>query len=96
MALTASQNIPERPKVESEPWTVRKLFPLNSVTTTLSKVILNVFDALLAYLILILGACVLVGRDVSWGFWVLALSLVVADLIERRVWVIPEVPKKKK
>jgi hypothetical protein len=82
MALTAQQNIPEKPIV-SEPWTFRRLFPFAGAVTTLSKVFINPFDVLLGYLVFILGAAELLGRHVSWFFWVFAILILAADIFER-------------
>ena len=99
MALTSQQDIPPQPKVESEPWSMRRLFPLGAIGT-LSKVFVNAFDVLLGILILLLGMAVIIGRHVEWGFWILTISLVIADLLERRVWVqtssVDESKKKKR
>ena len=84
MALTAQQNIPEKPKI-SEPWTFRRLFPFAAMASTLSKVFINPFDILLGFIILVIGLVELMGKDVSWGFYILAVLILLAALFERHV-----------
>ena len=85
MALTAQQDIPNKPKGDSEPWTVRRLFPLAALTSAISKTFVNPFDILLSFSILVIGIAELIGRHVELGFWVLVILLVIADLLERHL-----------
>lgn len=83
MALTANQDIPKKQEVK-ESWTVRSLFPFSGIAKSLTKSFHNPFDVLLGYLVLILGISELIGRDISLFFWILTISILVADIFERR------------
>jgi len=83
MALTAQQSIPERPKVESEPWTIRRLFPFANIVSTLSKVFVNPFDILLGYMVVVAGIGELIGREPSGLFWAFSALVLVADVALR-------------
>lgn len=80
MALTNEQSIPDRPVVK-EPWTVRRLFPL-SVITSISKVFTNPLEILLAFLIIVLGIAELIGRHVSWFYFVLTILILTANVLK--------------
>jgi hypothetical protein len=82
MGIAERQVVPER-KIESEPWTVKRLFPFAGAVTTLSKVFTNPFDVLLAYLIFVLGLSELIGHRVSWMMWVFTTLILTAALLER-------------
>ncbi len=91
--LTSQQDIPERPKVQ-ESWTFRRLLP-PSVVNALSKTIVNVFDALLIFMILIAGIAELFGHSPSWFFWGFATLVLAADFEDRHKSLV-ETPKKDK
>lgn len=93
MALTSQQQIPKRPE-EKQEWTFRRLFGLGGAATAVSKVFTNPFDVLLGYLLLIAGVVELLGRHVSWFFWVIIILILFVDLLERRRDVVE--PKKTK
>jgi len=82
MTLTSQQNIPEKPKA-SEPWTLKRLFPFSAMLTPLAKTFVNPLDVLLGYLVLIVGLAELLGRNISWFFWVFIILILTADIYER-------------
>jgi len=81
MAITNQQDIPERPVV-SEPWTFKRLLPLNLVSA-LSKTFVNSFDVLLGFIVLVFGVAILIESQIPWGMWVLAVLILGADIFER-------------
>lgn len=87
MALTSEQNIPEKPKEQSQPWTFRRLFPLTTIAT-LSKAFVRPLDILLGLLILFFGIATLFGRAISWGFWVFAILVLFTNIADKHA-VIP-------
>ncbi|KKT20016.1 MAG: hypothetical protein UW07_C0044G0014 [Candidatus Nomurabacteria bacterium GW2011_GWF2_43_8] len=84
MALTAQQDIPNKPEVK-EPWTFRRLFPFAGAVSAITKVFVNPLDILLGFIILVIGLVELFGRHVSWGFYILAILILVSALFERHV-----------
>lgn len=95
MALTEKQDIPAKPTPPSEPWTFRKLFPFKATVSSITKSFTNPFDILLCFLILIIGISELIGHQASWMMYVLATSILTADVVERQK-VLPEKKKEKK
>ena len=83
MALTADQDIPNKPEVR-ESWSFRRLLSFGAANT-LVKVFGNPFDVLLGFVVFILGIAELLGRQISWGFWVFAILILLADLLERHI-----------
>jgi len=85
MPLTSEQNIPDKPKEKSEPWTFRRLFPFSSAITTLSKAFASPFDILLGYLMIVLSIAELIGRNVSWTMWILTALIFFAVVAEHYI-----------
>jgi hypothetical protein len=81
MALTSQQNIPKQPEVK-EPWTFRRLFPLSSIGA-ISKMFVSPLEALLGYVVFIVGIAILAGRDVPVLFYGLSACLLGAVVYER-------------
>jgi len=83
MGLTLQQDISNKPEVR-EPWSFRRLLSFGAATT-LAKVFGNPLDVLLGFIILVIGLVELFGRHVSWGFYTLAILILVSALFERHV-----------
>lgn len=94
MALTSSQDIPEKPKV-SEPWTIRRLFSFSGIAKSFTKIFVNPLDVLLGYLVFILGIAELIGRDTSWFLWVFAILILAASIFERHTGTLTDTKKQK-
>lgn len=94
MAMASKLDIPEKPKVV-EPWTFKRLFPFKGTVSALAKNFTNPFDALLAFLILIIGIAELSGSQVSWMTYILTGFILIADVIERQKKILP-IKKEKK
>jgi len=92
MALTNSQDIPEKEKEDSKTWTSRKLFPVASAVAAITKVFSSPFDVLLGFNILVIEVVELVGRHASFGLYLIAIILSAASILERH----PELLKKTK
>ena len=95
MALTEYQDIPKKPEVK-EPWTIKRLLPFASVTSSIAKVFASPLDILLGYLVFILGIAELIGRNVSWFIWVFTVLILAADIFERRISTQLDIKKEKK
>lgn len=99
MALTAEQDIPARPKTESEPWSVRRLFPMRATASAIVKMFVSPLEILLAWVFLIIGVAVIFERHIPLPFYVLACILLLGTLFERvgtpKV-VVPEAKSKQK
>ncbi len=85
MGLARNQQVAEPVKAKESVWTFRKIFPLISTATSISKKLTNTFDVLLVYLVVIGGASELMGRPLSWKFFLFSIFVLFADLIERRI-----------
>lgn len=95
MALTSEQNIPEKPKEKDQPWTFRRLFPFAAMTSAFAKTFITPFEVLLGFNLLIIGVVELVGRHVSWGFYLIAILLLGAAIFERHADLIKPKPETK-
>jgi len=98
MSLTSQQDIPERPKVESEPWSMRRLFPMRATASAIVKMFASPLEILLAWVFLIIGVAVIFQYRVSIAFYILAAILLLGTLFERvgtSKVKLPEVKKKK-
>ncbi len=88
--LTNNLDIPNKPTEQPQSWSIRRLISMGG---SISKVIsmFNPFEFILLVMILISGAAELIGRDVSW-FWyvILFVVLLVAFSSQQKV----EQPKK--
>lgn len=80
MGLASKQELPPLKK-ESAPWSIRHLLSSAPIVASFTKSFSNPFEWLLAYMLLIIGAGELLGRHISWIFYVLTLSLFLAALI---------------
>lgn len=96
MPLTNNQDIPEKPRQASEPWTIKKLFPFKATVSALTKSFTNSFDILLCFLVLIIGVSELIGNKISWMLYILTTFILVASLIQRKEFYLKEKIKKKK
>lgn len=94
MALTADQDIPNKPEVR-EPWSFRRLFSFGAANT-LAKVFTNPFDILLGFLVLIVGITELLGRRISWPMWVFIILILLCNLLERHSSIIFNIKPEKK
>ena len=83
MGIASSQDIPDKKRGESQPWSVTRLFPFSSSVAALTKAFVNPFDVLLGYLVLIVGIAELIGRSVSWVMWLFTSLILLADVFER-------------
>jgi len=83
MAIASQQDIPNKPKA-NETWTFKRLFSFGAITT-LAKVFVNPFDVLLGFIILVIGLVELLDRHVSWGFYTLAILILIASIFERHI-----------
>ena len=82
--MAREQEFPKEPQ-DRQSWSRRALFPLAAIGASLSKVFINPFDVLLGFIILVIGLVELFGRHVSWGLYLLAILILIADLLERHV-----------
>ena len=82
MAITNQQDIPERPVV-SEPWTFKRLLPLNLVSA-LSKTFVNSFDVLLGFIVFVFGVAIIFRSPIPTGMWVISILILGADILERQ------------
>lgn len=83
MALTADQDIPNKP-IPNEPWTFRKLFSSGGkATTTLAKVFVTPSQVLLAVLVLTLVAMQLLGKQATLGFQAFTFLVLIAVFFEQ-------------
>ncbi len=94
MGLAEKHDIPTKP-VAAEPWTFKRLFPFSGAVTNIAKVFVNPLDVLLGYLVIMLGIAELIGRHVSWQFWVLTLLILGATVFQRYTG-IPSAKEEKK
>lgn len=83
MGMAHEQDLPLRKEVP-QPWTARRLFPLAALSTAFSKSFINVFDVLLGLCVLFIGFAELLGRQLSWLFYVITMLIFFAAFIERR------------
>lgn len=83
MGLANEQELPAQISVAKTEWSVRRLFPLKAISNVLTKTFLNVFDILLGFSISIIGFAEILGREVSWLFYVVAFGILVASFLER-------------
>lgn len=82
MALAEQQDIPKREETKTE-WSFRRLFPFAGAVSAVAKSFTSPFDVLLALIAAVIGTAELIGRDISWPFWVFAFALLVCSLAER-------------
>jgi len=83
MGIANQQDIPNKLETR-EPWTFKRLFSFGAVTT-LAKVFVNPFDVLLGFIILVIGLVELLNRHVSWGFYIIAILILIASVFERHI-----------
>lgn len=93
MALTSQQEFPEKPVEKAEGWTFRKMFPAKAMASLLSKLFVSPYEILLGVVIFIICVTELVGRNASWGIYILAVFLLGASIFERHIDLIKP-PKK--
>lgn len=84
MGIAEQHNIPVK-KVESEPWSMKRLFPFANAVSAFSKTFVSPFDILLGFLIFIVGISELIGHRVSWSMWVFITLILLATLLERYI-----------
>lgn len=95
MGLAHEQELP--PKTDEQPkseWSFRRLFPMKAAVSSIAKNFTNPFDALLAFLVLVIGVAELTGRHVSWMVFALSSLVLFADVVERQK--VPPVKEEKK
>lgn len=82
MVLTSEQEIKNKPEVK-EPWTFKRLFPFGGAVSAITKIFVNPLDVLFGFAVLIIGIIELLGKQVSWGFYILAILILTASFVER-------------
>lgn len=88
--LTKDLDIPNKPSEQPQGWFIRRLLSLGG---SVGKVVstFNPFEFIFFVMILLTGAAELLGRDVSWVWYVLVFILLFLGFVQRnRV----ELPKK--
>lgn len=80
--MAIQQDIKTRPVV-SEPWSVKKLFPVKAMASAISKTMTSLFDFILVYLVIIISITELIGHHVSWFMWIFMILIFLAVLSER-------------
>jgi len=77
MGLTQQQNIDDKPSDKSESWSVRRLFPLSAMTTTISDFAKssNPFELFFGFMIFITGIGELFGSEFEWLWFVIMLLI---------------------
>ena len=92
MAIASEQNIPNKP-TKSEPWTLKRLFPLSTINS-ISKVFASPLEVLLGFVIFVMGVAILFWQLVPVLFYFLAACLL-ASVVYERMNRPPEVKTKK-
>lgn len=83
MGMTAKQDLPPRPKDESEKWTTRRLFPLKATADALSKLFVSPLEVTFAFIVFILGMAIIFERTVPLLFYVFTIALLAGVVFER-------------
>lgn len=81
MALTESQNIPNKPE-KVEPWTFKRLVSFGAIKD-ISKIFTTPFEILLGFLILVFGINELISDGISLLFWILIMVIIGIVIFER-------------
>ena len=82
MGIAIEQDTPLKPQ-EKSTWSRRALFPAKAVASALGKQFTSPFEILSGFLIVVVSIAELIGRQVSWLFWVLLFFVVSAAFVER-------------
>lgn len=83
MGIALNQNIPDKKRPESQPWSVKRLFPLSGMVASITKTFVSPLDILLGYLILIIGLIEVRGKHTSWPMFLLTILILLFDVWER-------------
>ena len=87
--LTSSLNIPNQPKKQPSGWSIRHLLSLGG---SFGKVVatFNPFEFILLTMILISGIAEIMGRSVSWFWYIILFLVLLVAFAQRQQKVEPE------
>lgn len=95
MGIASKQELPQK-QIEKQEWSFKRVFPMAAMVSSFSKTFINPFDVLLGFLVLVIGITEVIGHKVSLMMWVLTISILLADLLERNKEEIPQPKKEEK
>lgn len=94
--LTHELKIPDKSKELPHGWTIRRLLSLGSGSVAKVVTAFSPFEFMFFIMILISGFAELIGRSVSWMWYVFVLLVLAVAFVQRWHQIIQDKPNKKK